>query len=679
MTRASLRALLLTALVISVAGCVTHPKPKVVATRASNVELHALFSDDMVLQRNAPIRVWGWADPGGLVRVTLGDEERTVIVNDDRTWAVTLKKREAGGPHTLTVSGQVATVLENVMVGEVWVASGQSNMQWSVAQSANPAEEIAAANHPNIRLYSVPRTRSFTKLDDVATYAPDDPKPEWEVCSPDTVPGFSAVAYYFGRDIQSYLDIPIGLINTSWGGTIAEAWTSEEALVGFPVFAERTQTAQAQEPQAEALSKKYAEELAAWNETLDGYDAGSANAWHAAEYDTSGWDSAQVPGYWEDRGHASLDGFMWYQKQVTVPDHFIGQDLRLELGSINDYDRTYFNGVLVGHTERVDRNRKYNVSGDLVKAQNVITVRVYDMGNKGGFFSPAAALRLTRAYDDSDAIALAGAWRYKIGAAVGGEIPAMPVAPRIRRNNPNVPTVLHNAMIAPLVNYPITGAIWYQGESNAGRAEQYETLFPTMIEDWRAQWDQGNFPFFFVQLANWKERQTEPVEDSWAELREAQRMTLSLPNTGMATIIDIGEAGDIHPKNKQDVGKRLALATKKVTYNDRGIVYSGPMYKKMRARKGEVRIRFDHVGGGLTAEGGELEGFTVAGEDRVFKWADARIDDDSVIVSSADVPDPVAVRYGWAINPICNLYNAEGLPASPFRTDDWPGMTAGKE
>ncbi len=461
--------------------------------------LPRIFSDHMVLQRNAEVRIWGWDRPGEDVTVRMAGQHHTVRTGDDGTWEASLSPMDAGGPYEMDIEGSGSVSFKDILVGEVWVCSGQSNMEWSVRQSADAGKEIQAAVFPEIRLFTVPRRIAVNPKDDLE-------EGQWLVCSPETVSSFSAVAYYFGRHLHVEKGIPVGLIHSSWGGTVAETWISRESM----------------------------EEM-------------------------------------ED-----------------------------------------FHDVLA----------------------------------QSGSFDP-------------DSLALRGV-----------------------RYGPNMfPGLLFNGMIAPITDFSVRGAIWYQGESNAGRAYQYRRLFPLLIRDWRKQWDNDDMPFLFVQLANYMAALEKPEESEWAELREAQTMALALPNTGMAVAIDIGEADDIHPGNKQDVGLRLALAARNVAYGEE-IVSSGPLYSHMKPGGDRIRIVFDHTGGGLVAKGryGYLKGFAIAGEDRVFHWARAYIDGNEVVVYSDKVSEPVAVRYGWANNPEdANLYNLEGLPASPFRTDSWPGITAGRK
>ncbi len=491
----------------------------------ADVKLPALISDNMVLQSGAEVPIWGTADPGEEVIVTLGDERIAATADSEGKWMAKLTPMEAGGPFEITIAGNNTVTLHNVLVGEVWVCSGQSNMQWSVSGSVNAEQEIAQSDYPMIRLFTVKRV--------VANQPLRDTEGSWVTCGPDAVGSFSAAGYFFGRDLHKELNVPVGLIHSSWGGTPAEAWTSLAELESDPEF--------------KSIFDR-------WEKIFENY-------------------------FQAKRQHEQKLA-QWKQEAQKAKDE-------------------------------------------------------------------------------------------------GKPVPRKP-RPPLGPGHPHSPGGLYNGMISPLIFYAIKGAIWYRGESNAGRAYQYRKLFPTMIHNWRSSWGQGDFPFLFVQLANYKAAQPLPAESAWAELREAQLMTLSLPNTGMAVTIDIGEAKDIHPKNKQDVGHRLALAALAVAYG-RDVVYSGPIYESMTVERDKVRLRFKHSNGGLLAKGDkQLEGFAIAGQDRKFAWAEAKIEGDAVVVWSNAVPQPIAVRYAWADNPVCNLYNEAGLPASPFRTDNWPGVTVGK-
>lgn len=635
---------------------------------ATDIHLPALFSDDMVVQRNQDVSIWGTADPGGLVEVVIGDDHQKVVVGENGKWRVEMKPLPTGGPYQIKIIGQETITFENVLSGEVWVASGQSNMEMPLAgwgQINNFEQEIAAANYPEIRLLQVQRATSTTPLSEISV---DGGK--WSLCSPETIPEFSAAAYFFARNLYKNLGVPVGVIHSSWGGTVAEAWTSRPTLEQhFPEFG--SQLAKMEETEHNPGEDKNLLDASILQDSVQmikndpGYN-GSQPLWASTSLNDSDWSLMEIPTLWEEGGNEGLDGVVWFRKTINIPSDWAGEDLELKLGPIDDQDITWFNGTKVGSISSYNKPRSYAIPGDLVNAgQNTIAVRVLDTGGGGGIWGDPGQVTLKRSASDS--LALAGEWKYNIGLKVASE-------------SPNRPTVLYNAMIHPLIPYTIRGAIWYQGESNAARAYQYRELFSRMITDWRTHWGEGNFPFLFVQLANFMQVNEQPVESDWAELREAQLMALSQPNTGMAVTIDIGNADDIHPKNKQEVGRRLALNARAKVYGE-NIAYSGPIYRSMtKMDGGKIRLSFKHVNGGLQAKGdNELKGFAIAGEDRTFHWADAEIIGDNVVVSSPEVPNPVAVRYGWAANPECNLYNGAGLPASPFRTDDWPGVTKGNK
>jgi sialate O-acetylesterase len=649
-------------IVMLLGGCSSFHDP------AADIKLITLFSDNMVLQRDITLPIWGTAEAGGNVTVEIKDQVKTTTVQEDGQWKVHLDKMPAGGPYELLVIGEDTTIFKNVMVGEVWICSGQSNMEMALSgwgKIDNYEEEIANAVYPNIRLFQVKHTTSTLPLDTVNC-------PGWNECSPGIIPEFSAVAYFFGRKLHKELNIPVGLIHTSWGGTPAESWTSAEALKKMPDFKNEVELIEVTKDVQQQTIEEYQAELKLWDEKTKAGDAGFKNGqpiWNNPALKLSGWKTMNLPARWENAGYPYLDGIMWFRKEIYLPAKMAGTDLMLHLGPVNDIDITWFNGVKVGSMSDASMPRDYKIPKSIVKAgKNVIVVNVQDVGYSGGIWGKAHQLFIENGKGKK--VSLAGDWLCKIGfdTKILGKKPRSPA-------DPNRPTVLFNAMLNPLIPFAIRGAIWYQGESNAGRAYQYQTLFPAMIKDWRSQWDQGDFLFLFVQLANFKPLQTEPQDDDWAELREAQLMTLSLPNTGMASAIDIGDADDIHPKNKQEVGRRLALNALHLAYG-KNIVYSGPIYKSMKIEGNKIRLNFDHIVGGLEARKGKvLKGFAIAGDDKKFVWANAEIDSETIIVSKPGLDRPVAVRYAWAANPVGNLYNKDGLPASPFRTDSWKGIT----
>lgn len=624
--------------------------------------LHPLFTDHMVLQRGINAPVWGWTTPGKMVTVGMNGQTSSVVAGPDGKWMAALGPFPAGGPYTLTVEGPEKAQVQDVLVGDVWICSGQSNMEMGIGNVNKAKEEIASATNSNIRLFTVPKKTAGEPQETVVSH--------WDTCTPATVAaggwgGFSAVGYFFGRHLQETQHVPIGLIHTSWGGTIAEAWASASALRAMPDFV----------PQVDAVERSVAElkkgagnadkMLADWYEKND---PGTAQKWGAADFSAANWKTMQLPTAWENAGLPNYDGIVWFRKRFELPADWAGKDLTLHLGPIDDDDTTYVNGVQVGATRGYNIDRVYKIPAALLKAgRNVIAVRVLDTGGGGGldgtpdkmFVAPAGGAA-------GQSLTLAGNWRYQDSAPLAKTTPV----PMQTGDNPNVTTVLYNGMIAPLIPYGIKGAIWYQGESNAGRGMQYRTLLPTMIKDWRARFGVGEFPFFIVQLANFTPTVDQPIQEGWADLREAQLLTAeNLPKTGIAVALDIGEAGDIHPKNKQEVGRRLGLAADAIAYGNK-IEYSGPHYRSMKVEGDKIRLTFDHLGGGLTTkDDGPLKGFAIAGANGHFEFADAKIDGDTIVVSSAKVPNPTAVRYAWANNPVCNLVNKAGLPASSFRTD----------
>lgn len=632
----------------------------------AKVTLPSVFGDNMVFQQKTNAAVWGKADPGKTVKLVPGWNKKTYSATADAqgNWKISMPTPGFGGPYAITISDGEALILNNVLVGEVWVCSGQSNMEMPLAgwgKVNNYKQEIEAAKYPNIRLLQVEQQTSLTPKEDAKVWAGG-----WQQCSPESIPNFSSTAYFFARDVYNKTGVPIGLIHTSWGGTIAEAWTSGGALKKMPDFA--GMVAQMEASQQNQSGKSYQQQVADWESAVmakdPGYQNGSA-AWAMASFDDASWKTMELPAYWEAKGLSGFDGVIWFRRRVNIPASLAGRELKLNLGAIDDDDITYFNGKKIGATQGYNKPRFYTIPASEVKAgEAVITIRVFDSTGDGGLSADKNTIALVSA--DGQRIPLDGAWQYREGFNLK-DVPAMPVS----NEGPNRPMVLYNAMINPFIQFAMRGAIWYQGESNAGRAYQYRELFPLMIRDWRQKWGRGDFPFYFVQLANYMKRNEQPEATGWAALREAQLKTLSLPNTGMAVTIDIGDDRDIHPKNKQDVGGRLALIALAKTYGQK-VAYSGPVLKSSSAKGNQMVLSFTHAEGGLrAADGAVLKGFAIAGEDQKFYWADAQVQGNQIVLSSAAVTKPVAARYAWANNPDCNLVNGAGLPASPFRTDDW--------
>lgn len=635
----------------------------------AKVTLPPMFTDNMVIQQLTSAPVWGKATPGATVTVTPSWSRRAArqtTAGPDGRWSLHLDTPKAGGPYTIDITDGEAVRLENVMVGEVWLCTGQSNMEMPLdgwGKINDYKAEIAAADHPRIRLLTVSRNISTQPLDDATAVGGG-----WQVCSPQTVPEFSACAYFFGRDLEKYRGVAIGLIEDCWGGSYAENWTSREALADMSYFSTQLADIASLPSTAGEQQALYEQRDKAWAEAVDAADPGlsGGRAPWAEGPAGNGWTDISVPGYVQRNGLPGFNGIVWLRTTVQVPEEWRGKDLTLNLGPVDDNDITFVNGTEVGRTEGWMAPRSYTVPAALVKddCRVTVAVRVTDTGAEGGLYGAPEGLNLTG--PDGRKVALAGKWRCRVGA----DLRDFPPRPVNYADNPFAPTVLYNAMLRPVIPYAIRGAIWYQGESNANLAFQYRDLLPLMIRDWRSRWGH-TFDFYIVQLANYMARQAEPCESAWAELREAQQLATRLERTGLATAIDIGMADDIHPKNKQEIGRRLALAARAQTYGER-IEYSGPQYTGCKVEGRRVRLTFSHTAGGLrTADGGAPKGFAIAGADHKFRWAKATIEGNTVVVEADGVRNPTAVRYAWADNPVCDVYNSASLPMLPFRTDDW--------
>jgi sialate O-acetylesterase len=612
----------------------------------------------MVLQRDTKVKIWGWASAGENVTVSFNDKNYQTTTDRNGKWLVTMNPMKAGGPYTMNITGSNHITLQNIVIGDVWVCSGQSNMELPMERVKEKYPDVVSnAANPFIRQFNIATNYVFTAPQQ------DLPSGNWQPANPQSVLKFSAVAYFFAKSLYEKYHVPIGLIKSAVGGSPAEAWISEDALKAFPNYVEAANRFK-DSSYVDSLKKSDMAIVSNWNNKIKQEDQGLSGSkpWYDPIYQPEGWSTMQVPGYWDEHGLKGVNGVVWFRKEFDVPDDMVGKPAKLYLGRIVDADYAYVNGTLVGNVTYQYPPRRYEIPANLLKpGKNVIVVRVINSAGKGGFV-------LDKPYYLSvggKTIDLKGEWQYKLGASVPPQPPTS-TPPQYQ------PAGLYNAMIAPLLNYAIKGVIWYQGESNVTKASEYHALFTTLITNWRQKWNEGHFPFLFVQLANFLETSKEPGESQWAELREAQQKTLSLPNTGMAVIIDIGEWNDIHPLNKEDVGKRLALAAEKIAYGDNKVVYSGPKYQSMTVDGNKVILSFTHVGSGLMAKGGgNLKQFAIAGANKKFVWANAIIEGNTVIVWNDGVADPVAVRYAWADNPEgANLYNKEGLPASPFTTEN---------
>lgn len=635
------------------------------------MNIAGIFQNHMVLQREQWIPVWGQAQSGDLISVSLSRATVETITDADGRWLARLPGQVAGGPFTMTVrSGGSEVRFEDVWVGEVWVASGQSNMQMVVSACLDAPREIARADYPGIRMLTAARVAVVKRQENLGGG-------EWKLCSPDTAGGFSAAAYYFARELHLKLGVAIGVIDSSWGGTVAEAWTSREGMQADPClkhYVDKLDRFMGPEGQIEREAVDIARKEWAASVPTDAGNLGVEKKWHTLDVDEADWDGMTLPGSWQVAGH-DYSGVFWFRREVVIPSVWAGQELELHIGACDKRDFTYFNGTFLGSLGMEDSPeawctpRVYKIPGQLVRnGRNVISVRVFSNIYQGGMIGPAKEMWIAPVgASGQDRLPLGGEWRFRIERNFGKVMTAPPVQ-IYGDGNPNTPSVLFNGMIAPLVPYAIRGFIWYQGESNRSRHGEYRYLFPALIRDWRQKWGRPDLSFYFVQLANYIAVKATPDESDLASLREAQRLTLEvMPKTGMAVSIDIGEAGDIHPKNKQDVGRRLAACALAKDYGFPEYIGSSPLPVASWSHEGQVAIQFQHAATGLEARGGKVLGFAVAGADRIFHWAEAVIEGhDRMVVTCAEVSDPRWVRYAWADNPVCNLYGATGLPVSPF-------------
>jgi len=661
----------------------------------ADIKLPSIISNGMVLEKSAKTPVWGTADPGEEVAVTFNGQTSRAKADGNGKWKIVLNlKKAAAGPFEMKIQGKNSLMLNDILVGEVWIASGQSNMGMLLKNTKGAEEEIAGSANPQLRQYLVKR---------LATPVPqDDTEGSWVSASPETSGEFTAAGYYFGRMLQRELKVPVGLVNTSWGGTPSEAWTSMEAIDSVPGLKERREKLWPnliKHPEYLKARTAYVEAMGKWikDNKREDRPPGDVSLFAGENVPSKQWVKVEIPGTVSAAGLPDT-GIVWIRKEVDVPTQS-GANLPLAL-PIDGFDAVYWNGTQLAQTTydrfggkgAIRRFGKYSVPAKLVKeGKNTIAIRLYQPVGPTVFTGEPTAGTLS----------LSGTWlarsEFKFPPLDKKAAAAAPQAPVAILDPSHTASAIYNGMVHPILPLAVSGVIWYQGESNAGRAYQYRSSFPLLIKDWRKQWGRDDLPFYFCQLANYLAKTPEPGDSQWAELREAQSMTLSLRNTGQAVIIDTGESGDIHPRNKKAVGERLALIALAKDYG-KSVVYSGPVYDSMRSEGGKIRIKFRHTDGGLVAKplpatydvvslknetaplvrnspDSPLEGFAICGADHKWVWADARIDGRDVVVWSDKIPAPVAVRYAWADNPTCNLANGKDLPASPFRTDDFPPVT----
>lgn len=622
----------------------------------AEIRLPRLISDGVVLQRGAEVKLWGWASPNESVTLIFHKKKFNVKADKSGKWLILLPPQEAGGPYEMTFKGENVITIKNILFGDVWICSGQSNMVLPMERVKEKyPDEIAKANYPEIRNFFIPTLTNLEKPDE------DLPSGNWISANPKDVLRFSAIAYFFSKRIYEKYHVPIGLINSSVGGTPIQAWISEQGYKEFP---------QIQEIINRNKSSSYIDSLLKSRlqpAQKKDQDKGLTEnpKWYETSYIPKRWHNINIPGYWEDQGVKNLDGVVWYRKEVDIPSSMTGVVVKLFIGRIVDADFVYVNGQLVGNTTYQYPPRRYEIPAGVLKSgKNTIVIRVINNTGKGGFV-PDKPYYMTANGQDID---LKGTWLYKVG-----EVFEPLGYTDLEFKAQNQPTALYNAMIAPLTNQTIKGFLWNQGESDTDHPEAYRKLLPALISDWRNHWGQGEIPFIYVQLANFMDVNYLPVESNWAELRDAQLHALSTPNTAMAVTIDLGEWNDIHPLNKKDVGERLALCAQNLAYGEKDEEYMGPIYQSFKKVEGnKIIVTFHHTGSGLFSIDGEpLSRFEIAGADHKFVWANAMIEGCNVKVWSENITDPRYVRYAWSDNPDgANLYNKEGLPASPFRTDE---------
>lgn len=664
------------------------------------VKVPALISDNMVLQRSATARRWGTAAPGEGVSVTVATASGSTKADANGKWQVRVDTRALGeGPHELTIKGANTLTIKNVAVGEVWFCSGQSNMEMGVGGVIHAKEEIEKSANPMIRHFQVAGGTSLEPLTEVSG--------RWVVAAPQTTGGFTAAGYFFAREVNATAKVPVGLIHSSWGGTMAQPWVSAQGLDADPALAKQRDERLQRYRENEARRKAFAANLPAWeqkNKRADTENMGEAAGWHKADAPSEGWTAIKAPDTFRKLKLENA-GIVWYRATFEVPQSAVGKELTMNVGHVVGSSIVYVNGQRVGEvpvttpsSDTIMRNTK--IPANVLRAgENVVAVRCHSSDIDGGLRWRALTLELP-----GGRMSLDKNWSVRVEATFP-PLDAAVMATRPKEDfvlPQNVPTMIYNAKVSPVTPYTIAGTLWYQGESNIGSAAMYRTLLPALIADWRKQFEMPEMPFYICQLANHRDRSPRYVESALAELRDAQFVTArKVPNTGVAVLIDVGEAGDIHPKNKQDVGRRLAALALHHTYGKKDVVASGPTFKAATVEGNKMRLAFEDIGGGLVAKpladtyvvsvglgttaplvlprpGSQLQGFVICGEDRKWKFADAVIDGESVVVSHPDVAKPVAVRYGWADNPTVNLYNKADLPASPFRTDDFPLITQGK-
>ncbi|MCV9387005.1 sialate O-acetylesterase [Reichenbachiella ulvae] len=614
--------------------------------QAADLRLPRLFADHMVFQRNQPTKIWGWAAPGQKITITFDGQKTKVKADAEGNFEAFLEGKTAGGPYEMTIKGDTTYQFSDILIGDVWIAGGQSNMEWKLSWNVNNwKEEVKDAEYPNVRFFQVPNVFAATPQKDIE-------EGEWLIANEANVANFSAVAWFFAKRNHLEKDIPVGIIESHWGGTPAEAWASAETLAKTPGYEEAAKKILNPEvPWDEFEKENEAKDARKWELMRDSVGAVTSGA-QALDFDDSKWEELDLP------CNCKMTDLAWLRREVQLSPDSV-EKVQLYISNVVQEAFVFFNGELLWMKKWNDAIQPLDIPTELIReGKNVITYRVANSWDNNVYFGRPGEMWLDV---DGEKLSLEGDWRYSNDIE-----DKIPMAVKMFQ----LPTFLYNAKIAPIGGYTARGAIWYQGESNADKPQYYHELFSNVIKDWRELWGE-DFAFLYVQLANFMERKDQPTDSDWARLREAQTATLDQPKTGMAITIDIGDANDIHPRNKQDVGKRLWLVAEKVSYG-KDIVYSGPTLAGHQFANGRAYLTFENVGGGLKSSTDKIKGFAIAGEDKKFYWAkEVWIDGTGVVLESPEVPNPVAVRYAWGDNPEATLYNEEGLPAVPFRTDDW--------
>lgn len=633
----------------------------VVAQEGDSLQLAGFFQEHMVIQRNKPIKIWGKAEANEKIEVNFGGQNSVTKAGKDGKWEVEFPSLAKKGPYILKILGKSKTLeFGNILIGDVWIASGQSNMEWPLKDTPFKESDSSFIKKGEVRLLKVQPVMDYLPKSDITST-------DWQLLNQDNIGNFSAVAYHFSKFINQEAGIPVGIISANLGATAVETWMSHDALAEFPQFKGEINHSKS----FKTLQTEFDNDTSKWSKDIYSHGIGMKEKWYSEEFENTGeWKSIKVAGnIWvENDDLKNFDGAVWFRKKFDLPENFSGDTLNLQLLQIDDFDITWVNGKKIGETFGKHNHRNYSIPvSDLKKKDNTIVVRVFDAGGIGGFTTPTF-------WGNN---MLWGDWEYRKGIEINASKFDSPDLPNVTPFSS--PGVLYNGVIAPITQLQIKGVIWYQGESNEARAYEYRSLFPALIKDWRKQFSQGDFPFLFVQLANYRKEDKEPQASKWAEVREAQSLALKEPNTEMAVTIDIGDSGDIHPKNKKDVGQRLGMLAMNISYSG-SFESPGPRFSKMEIKDRGIYISFKNLKNGLILNNkyGYIRGFQIAGSDKEFHWAQASLKGNRVFVYSAKVSNPVAVRYAWSDNPgKLDLVNSIGLPLEPFRTDDWELSTKG--